>query len=456
MGKLTFEKYKKEIEKLNEEEKIKKIFSDIGCENGAQIFYGEISSDRKFITAIHKINSNENMEYPYETKTKNAVSYLKIILNSEDNYKPKSKVLFLPACGSLGDEDRLLEAKEIKKIDEIFVGANFRQEDMDFEDCERKELSADGFEAVKNRLKYNYEDYKVRLFLAALNTSQIIALCGKPGTGKTTFAEQMAEAIGARFHMIEVQNNWTDSTDLLGFYNPANNTYQPTKFLDALLLAKKDMEKYKDKAPLHIICLDEMNLSRVEYYFATFLSLLQRDKEKRKITLLPPGTVGAGLEKYKDFIFPQNVRFAGTMNMDDTAQFLSPKVIDRAIFIEFDGKKVPEEKEGYSEEEAYLPCKEFDLGKAKQADISGCIEKLKEVADINPRLENYVRGMWPVYEKIAGNEGEELKDFTDLIILSKILPSIDKAIDETKLEPFDKSRERCKTDGNNEDWSYWE
>ena len=111
---------------------------------------------------------------------------------------------------------------------------------------EQKEL-----ETIKNRLQYKYPKEKIITFLSALNTTQIIALCGKPGTGKTTFAEQMAQAIGACFHLIEVQNNWTDRSDLLGFYNPTNGTYQSTDFLEALLTAKADLKENGEKSHLH-------------------------------------------------------------------------------------------------------------------------------------------------------------------------------------------------------------
>lgn len=351
---------------------------------------------------------------------------------------------------------------------------------------DKRELSLSELETIGKRLEYNYSKDKIRLFLAALNTTQIVALCGRPGTGKTTFAEQMAQALGACFHLVEVQNNWTDSTDLLGFYNPTNQTYQSTPFLEALLAAKADWERNGNNARLHIICLDEMNLSRVEYYFATFLSLLQRPEGKRMITLLPndadPSIIKEGedekipawqekLFRYARFELPSNVRFVGTMNMDDTAQFLSPKVVDRAIFIEFDGKIVPEENDNCLSEALYFPWTDFSKPKAAPEEVSACIKKLNTFSIIAPRMENYIRTMWPVYKVLSEDESKSLAEFTDMILLSKILPStVHKFKDESgnDIEIADDlamSKIRYKdgiTRGNaihhydTEIWSYWE
>lgn len=324
-------------------------------------------------------------------------------------------------------------------------------------------LNSVGFKNVKKSLKYNYEDYKIELFISALNTTQIIALCGKPGSGKTTFAEQMASAVGACFHLIEVQNNWTDSTDLLGFYNPTNNTYQSVKFLEALLMAKTDFEINGEDAKLHLICLDEMNLSRVEYYFATFLSLLQRDEEKRLITLLPRDVEVAAridgnekLLRYAEFLLPPNVRFVGTMNIDDTAQFLSPKVIDRSIFIEFDGENIPDENKNYVADKFYIPYTEFSK---KGINVDGCIEEINKISSVTPRLAKYIKTMWAIYKKIADND---VNYFTDNIILGKILPALENVIDANNLQLFTNSKARYERGLNSKYrfdenvWSFWE
>lgn len=331
-------------------------------------------------------------------------------------------------------------------------------------------IDENAIESISSRLKYQYSEHKVTTFLSALNTMQIIALCGTPGTGKTTFARQMAKAIGAKFSLVEVQNNWTDSSDILGYYNPTNGTYQSTEFLKAIFEANDDYRVNKQKAALHIICLDEMNLARVEYYFATFLSLLQNDPEDRILHLLPPDIDKDPAEKivkYKHFTLPPNIRFVGTMNKDDTVQFLTPKVIDRSIFIEFtsdDEANVNPDYNPTAQEDFYYPCSEFDLAGA--AESESMYKKIKNCyPSANHRLEKYVDQMYQLALKLEIDQ----EDFIDMIILSKVLPSLTKQaniqIDELKL--FDRSSRRFEIGKNkhkenhpydqaDDEWSYWE
>jgi putative uncharacterized protein PH0873 len=354
---------------------------------------------------------------------------------------------------------------------------------------DRPSLPADILMYISGRLKYNYTEDKLKTFLSALNTTQIIALCGKPGTGKTTFAKKMSESIGAIFYLIDVQNNWTDRTDLLGFYNPIDKTYQSTSFLDAILEAKFDYDKNNERAHIHVICLDEMNLSRVEYYFATFLSLLQLEEEDRIITLLPRDVDPSfkkdsseednSLLRYARFKLPPNVRFVGTMNMDDTAQFLSPKVIDRSIFIEFNADIIPEENKDYLKENVGLYCfesEDFHKNKATTDEILPSLDALKKILGVStlvPRLMEYMRFMWPVFKSLSKGKSDEqtIEKFVDMVLLSKVLPSLKYKIKNTNNEnieisdkyPLSKKRyefgiERGKSLNHFDAdlWSFWE
>ena len=143
-----------------------------------------------------------------------------------------------------------------------------------------------------------------------------------------------------------------------------------------------------------------MNLSRVEYYFATFLSLLQRPEKERRLTLLPRDVELAledkaeqdpekeALRRYRTFILPPNVRFVGTMNMDDTAQFLSPKVIDRSIFLEFDGEDECGRNPDYEENRnsgAYYPCSNFVTSGMDNEEIREMLKAVSEDGVFSPR-----------------------------------------------------------------------
>lgn len=111
---------------------------------------------------------------------------------------------------------------------------------------------------------------QLRDFLALLRTHDMIVLAGDSGSGKTSLVRYVAESIGGRCTVIPVKPNWTGPEDLLGYYNPIERRYQPTAFLQALQAAHAEPEL------VHFICLDEMNLARVEHYFSDFLSLLEK------------------------------------------------------------------------------------------------------------------------------------------------------------------------------------
>jgi len=117
-----------------------------------------------------------------------------------------------------------------------------------------------------------YPRHILENFFTLLRTNDLIVLAGDSGSGKTNLVQSFAKAIGGVAKIIPVKPNWTSSEDLLGYYNPLDKKYLSAPFLDALIEASKNPD-----VP-YLICLDEMNLARVEYYFADFLSKLeQRD-----------------------------------------------------------------------------------------------------------------------------------------------------------------------------------
>ncbi|MDW9362499.1 AAA domain-containing protein [Sinorhizobium meliloti] len=124
-----------------------------------------------------------------------------------------------------------------------------------------------------------FSQAQLRDFLALARTHDLVVLAGDSGAGKTSLVRAVASAIGARCTVIPVKPNWTGPEDLLGYYNPIERRYHPTPFLQALQAAEREPRV------LHFICLDEMNLARVEHYFADFLSLLEARTEPPLIPL---------------------------------------------------------------------------------------------------------------------------------------------------------------------------
>lgn len=182
---------------------------------------------------------------------------------------------------------------------------------------------------------FSYDTNTIKNFYLSLKTKPFVILTGISGTGKTKLAQLFVEAIYGKekdsyFKMIPVQPDWNAPRFLLGFYNPLTEKYETKPFLDILLSALTD-EKHA-----YFVCLDEMNLARVEYYFSTFLSALESGE---KIELHSEKDE-KGDDTEKDGVpakieVPNNLYFIGTVNVDETTHQFSPKVLDRANVIEF-------------------------------------------------------------------------------------------------------------------------
>ncbi|ASP38991.1 restriction endonuclease [Bacterioplanes sanyensis] len=141
---------------------------------------------------------------------------------------------------------------------------------------------ADAVSYIQTHLKERdvlYPRYIIENYLTLIRTNDLIILAGDSGSGKTNLVQSFAKAIGGVSKIIPVKPNWTSSEDLLGYYNPLEKKYLATPFLEALNEAKQN-----PNIP-YFICLDEMNLARVEYYFADFLSKLEERNEQPTIQL---------------------------------------------------------------------------------------------------------------------------------------------------------------------------
>ena len=182
---------------------------------------------------------------------------------------------------------------------------------------------------------FTYNDGLIENFYLSLKSKPFVILAGTSGTGKTRLVRLFAEAIGAAFESVPVRPDWSDSTDLFGHVD-LNGRFVPGKILDFLWRAQNDLGKP------YMLCLDEMNLARVEYYLSDFLSVIEtREIKDGRITSYPLisekdyGTDNEAREKYGEICFPENLYIVGTVNMDETTFPFSRKVLDRANTIEF-------------------------------------------------------------------------------------------------------------------------
>ena len=182
---------------------------------------------------------------------------------------------------------------------------------------------------------FNYEGDLIENFYLSLKSKPFVILAGTSGTGKTRLVKLFAEAIGAQMKLVPVRPDWSDSSDLFG-HTDLSNDFHPGAIIDFI----KQAEWNKDTP--HFICLDEMNLARVEYYLSDILSIIEtRDRKAHGRIETDPlldETYFKRTEdqkKYGRVYLPENLYIIGTVNMDETTFPFSKKVLDRANTIEF-------------------------------------------------------------------------------------------------------------------------
>lgn len=192
----------------------------------------------------------------------------------------------------------------------------------------------DGFiKYSASQLHLYYTKEIIARFFAGMATSKVLILEGISGTGKTSLPYAMGKFFNKETSIISVQPSWRDRAELLGYLNEFTKKFNETDFLKAVYQAG-----YSDKP--NFIVLDEMNLARIEYYFAEFLSVMEMpDVHEWKIDLVPASEPSDPklLINGKLFI-NQNTWFIGTANKDDSTFTITDKVYDRATPIVINNK----------------------------------------------------------------------------------------------------------------------
>lgn len=122
-----------------------------------------------------------------------------------------------------------------------------------------------------------YKDDDIRAFLAGMAVSRLLILQGMSGTGKSSLPRIFSEAVSGFNRLIPVESSWRDRNELLGYYNDFNKKFNAKTFTIELYRSGK---KECHIVPTFIV-LDEMNLSRIEYYFSDFLAVLQETDPKK-------------------------------------------------------------------------------------------------------------------------------------------------------------------------------
>lgn len=208
-------------------------------------------------------------------------------------------------------------------------------------------LAVADIEAAVKAAGGHYPGEEVRRFHAAMNFlphKHFVILSGLSGTGKTRLALLYARAVHGLTNPKDadpflfpcaVRPEWTDPTGLTGYYDVLSNRYVVPPFLEAVLVATA----YPD-SPVFVV-LDEMNLARVEYYFSDVLSAIETKESLQLHSNSVPLEGSTGTSIRAALRLPSNLYITGTINVDETTNPVSDKVLDRAVVIDMSAVDLP-------------------------------------------------------------------------------------------------------------------
>ena len=219
---------------------------------------------------------------------------------------------------------------KLATIDEAFANYKIKNYDNNFTLEELVELFRN-FAASKLRLYYKTE--MIRIFISGLASTKLIILQGISGTGKTSLAYAWGKFLKHDSCVASVQPSWRDRTELFGYFNEFTKKFNETEVLKEMYMAG-----YTDD--IYTVILDEMNISRVEYYFAEMLSILEMPNKDEWIVELVSAGWKTDPKRIKEgkLQVPVNMWYIGTINNDDSTFMVTDKVYDRAMPIDINDK----------------------------------------------------------------------------------------------------------------------
>lgn len=274
-----------------------------------------------------------------------------------------------------------------------------------------------------SKLKLYYKTDMIRLFIASLASTKLVILQGISGTGKTSLAYAWGKFLKHDSCIASVQPSWRDRTELFGYFNEFTKRFNETEVL-------KEMYEAGYTDDIYTVILDEMNISRVEYYFAEMLSILEMPNKDEWIVEVVPSAwkndpVRLNEGKLK---IPANVWYIGTINNDDSTFMVTDKVYDRAMPIDINDKGevfTPEETEAQDINYSYLD-KKFEDAINQNPIHQENLDKIEEMDNyviqhfriaFGNRIVAHMKKFVPVFVACGGDE----VDGIDYFIARKIL-----------------------------------
>lgn len=184
-----------------------------------------------------------------------------------------------------------------------------------------------------SRLHLYYTLPMIRIFIAGLSSTKLVILQGISGTGKTSLAYAWGKFLKHDSCVVAVQPSWRDRTELFGYFNEFTKKFNETQLLEYLYVAS-----YTDD--MYTVILDEMNLARVEYYFAEMLSILEMPNRAEWVieVVASPWKNDPKHVYHGKIKIPANTWYIGTINNDDSTFMVTDKVYDRAMPIDINDK----------------------------------------------------------------------------------------------------------------------
>ena len=291
------------------------------------------------------------------------------------------------------------------------------------------------------KLHLYYSPQMIRLFVSAIASTKLVILQGISGTGKTSISLAWGKFMKHPSCVASVQPSWRDRTDIFGYLNEFTKKFNETDFLRYLYTAG-----YTDE--VYTVILDEMNLARVEYYFAEMLSILEmHDPKEWKIEVVqsswptdPKKLIGGKLQ------VPPNAWYIGTINNDDSTFMVTDKVYDRAMPIDINEKGIafePEPTEAYDINFSYLNSI-FEKAMVEHAMKEETLAKIEEMDDytikhfrvaFGNRIVKHMKKFVPVYVGCGGDEIEAVDYFMAKKVLRKF-ESLNLSLIRDEIEPY--------------------